>query len=137
MRISDWSSDVCSSDLNCRTFGGACHGDRVCDGRTPIATLSHEAIIAKPPYQRDPGLRNAFDTPSGPGGRVGEAIARYRWRDHMEGVARIAAICCGVRQRRDNLVKLDHRSRPAMCDQERKRIRFRRTNMKEIGRAHV
>src|SRR3546814_16723857 len=50
----------------------------------------------------------------------------------MEGVARIAAICCGVRQRRDNLVKLDHRSRPAMCDQERKRIRFRRTNMKEM-----
>src|SRR3546814_10335630 len=102
MRISDWSSDVCSSDLNCRTFGGACHGDRCGDGRTPIATLSHEAIIAKPPYQRDPGLRNAFDTPSGPGGRVGEAIARYRWRDHMEGVARIAAIWCGVRQRRED-----------------------------------
>src|SRR3546814_13775883 len=91
--------------------------------------------MAEPPYQRDPGLRNAFDAPAGPGGRVGEAIARYRWRDHMEGVARIAAICCGVRQRRDNLVKLDHRSRPAMCDQERKRIRFRRTNMKEMDRS--
>src|SRR3546814_17189201 len=89
-------------------------------------------MVPHPPYQRNPGRRNAFDAPACPGARVGEAIARYLWRDHMEGVARIAAICCGVRQRRDNLVKLDHRSRPAMCDQERKRIRFRRTNMTEM-----
>src|SRR3546814_11976697 len=40
-------------EVNCRTFGGACPGDRCGDGRTPIATLRHEAIIAKPPYQRE------------------------------------------------------------------------------------
>src|SRR3546814_15979756 len=83
-------------EVNCRTFGGACHGDRCGDGRTPIATLSHEAIIAKPPYQRDPGLRHEFDTPSGPGGRFGEAIARSRRRYPMEGAQRIAAPCTGV-----------------------------------------
>src|SRR3546814_13541487 len=54
MRISDWSSDVCSSDLNVSCCGGVCDGDggvgsvgRVCLGQPASASMATKRNIVR------------------------------------------------------------------------------------------
>ena len=55
--------------------------------------------------------------------RAGEAVARQRWRDHVEGVERIAAVALGMGERVDDVEELDDRARPAVGDDQRHRPR--------------
>src|SRR3546814_6484977 len=61
MRISDWSSDVCSSDLHDGPDGGLHYGDRPAGGR---AGSTNRAV---PRSQPEPAVRAV--QPAGPAGR--------------------------------------------------------------------
>src|SRR3546814_1538312 len=47
MRISDWSSDVCSSDLRCRSEEAACQRQQARRQHIPPAALTHIAETDK------------------------------------------------------------------------------------------
>src|SRR3546814_124142 len=76
MRISDWSSDVCSSDLAAAQLGG--HGAEIAIPGTPVA--QHGALYAGRGGQRSGGqqiglAREGWLTHGGFGGRHGGAAA--------------------------------------------------------------
>src|SRR3546814_14738199 len=76
MRISDWSSDVCSSDLAAQARAGVrlrSHRDRRVPSRPglPPARRRHHA-----PYRAGGAERRAGGACPGAGGRRGEKVAR-------------------------------------------------------------
>ena len=55
--------------------------------------------------------------------RVREAVARHRGRNHVEGITRISAVGCGVRQQGDDLVHLEEGPRPTVGDDQGQGVR--------------
>src|SRR3546814_21054116 len=69
MRISDWSSDVCSSDLNGRRFAAVCptkEGHAVPDAAAPLETLD-DLVRAVDRCTRCPLYRHATQGVAGEG----------------------------------------------------------------------
>ena len=109
----------------------AASADRGGHRRAPVAALRDEAFIAEPLHQRDPRGGDPLDRPA-LRRAVRKAVAGERGRDEVEGVARVAAVRGGIGERADHLEELDHRSRPAMGDDQRQRVRFRRADVEEM-----
>src|SRR3546814_9409803 len=76
MRISDWSSDVCSSDLNGRRFAAVCptkEGHAVPDAAAPLETL--DALVrAVDRCTRCPPYRHATQGVAGEGPASGRIM---------------------------------------------------------------
>ena len=64
--------------------------------------------------------------------RVGEAVARHRGRDHVEGIARVSAVGRRVRQHGDDLVHLEEGPRPSVGDDQRQWVRSLALLMDEV-----
>src|SRR3546814_17428296 len=93
MRISDWSSDVCSSDLVCRSSLTSPDNGCVPFNRIGIGTASQEGldyVLGNPfrnqKFQQDVFAANlsfdAFELPAGP---VSVAIGGAHWREKVSG----------------------------------------------------
>src|SRR3546814_11985071 len=83
MRISDWSSDVCSSDLNGRRFAAVCptkEGHAVPDAAAPLETLD-DLVRAVDRCTRCPLYRHATQGVAG----EGPASARIMLGGEMQG----------------------------------------------------
>ena len=91
--------------------------------------LCEKRLVAQPAHQLGEGVGDPPDIPATLTRRSGKAIPRQRGRDHVDGVAGVAAVRCGVGQRLDNLVKLHDRPRPAVAEKERPRVRLRRLDV--------
>src|SRR3546814_3487910 len=77
MRISDWSSDVCSSDLEVRTLSGAGGG---------ISTMFRAALPTLPGVNQLPGVKKtSSDLPDLAFRREGVVVER----DHVSAYARV------------------------------------------------
>src|SRR3546814_18466665 len=87
MRISDWSSDVCSSDLGMRfpRWSDRCIVDRRCRASEPHARHGTRAVESRrfgaPPNHRTPTMSLAADTtaPIIPCLRYRDALAAIDW----------------------------------------------------------
>ena len=106
--------------------------DRRRHRRAPVAALRAVARIAQALHQLGPGRGDAVDAPAGGRGLAGEAEARQRRADHVEGIGGVAAMRDRIDQRLDHLVELDDRARPAMGDDQRHRAGMRRARMDEM-----
>src|SRR3546814_16077057 len=79
MRISDWSSDVCSSDLFAKTYGLPVRPVIVPDGvRDALQEVGHDIAVDADPFQAalSGGTVDAFDT--------GAAVSMVR--DYLDSV---------------------------------------------------
>src|SRR5204863_7460485 len=79
------------------------------------------------------GFRRARTVPSPLVGRSGKPVARKRGTNNMKRIPRIAAVRGWVGERPDQLHELDDRPRPAVGDDERKRIGLRRADMQKVN----
>ncbi len=93
------------------------------DGAAPVTALGEVAIVSKNVGHELGEQRRHFARPHGTRRLSGEAEARQRGGDDVEGVARIAAEALGMSQRLDDLDKFRHRSGPAVGNQQRQRRR--------------
>src|SRR3546814_20079828 len=75
MRISDWSSDVCSSDLDARTMLHVPPSSRTRDGAIPPEVLASVETLLRW-LGEDPAREGLIETP----GRVARA-----WKDYCQG----------------------------------------------------
>jgi hypothetical protein len=111
---------------------GRLDAHRLRDRPSPIAALRHELGVAEALHELDPGTRDARNIPPGGGRLGGEPVARQR-RDHeMERVARASAVRRGVRERVDDRQLLDHRAKPSVGDDERRRVLVLRADVDEM-----
>ncbi len=92
------------------------------DAGAEIAALRAEAVMAETLHQLGKQAGDHAWVGAGLQGPAGEAEARQRGHDDVEGVACVAAEALGLGQHRDDLQHLDERSRPAMGDQQRQRL---------------
>ena len=92
--------------------------------RAPVAALRAVAVVAEAGHQHDPRLRDATDIPTGVVRRARPSVARHRRAHHVERVRGIAAMRARIAQRIDHVEELAHRSRPAVRDHERQRVRL-------------
>jgi hypothetical protein len=83
-------------------------------------------------HQHDPRTRDVGGVPACSGRYARKPVARHRRNHQIEGVRRACAVCGRIVQRIDNLQLLDHRARPAVCDDERQRVLVLGTNVNEM-----
>ena len=103
------------------------------DERTPVAALGDVAGVAEALHQLRPGSGHALGAPAGARRLSGEPVARHR-RDHdVECVFGLPAVSDGIGQRSDELDLLEHRARPAVVDDQRKRILLLRPDVDEMN----
>ena len=107
------------------------HGRR--DDCTPIAALSDVASVAKPLHEHMPRLRDALHGPAFLPRFAREAVTGERRNHQMKSVARIAAMRRRIDERPDALQELDHRSRPAVRENQRQRIARAGPDMQEMN----
>lgn len=67
------------------------------DGRSPVAALRPERLIAEPPHQLGPRVRDPPRLPARVRSRPGQPEPRNARYDDVEGVGRIAAVGGRVR----------------------------------------
>ena len=120
-------------DVNAGAMCGVLRAERGRDRRAPIAALRAIARVTEPIHQHRPGRCDAVDTPAGRRRLGREAEAGQRRTNHVERVGRVAAMRGRIGQRLDHLVELDHRTRPAMGDDQRHRFRMRRADVQEMN----
>ena len=111
--------------------------DARADARAPVAAGRAVAGVPEPPHQLDPRAGYPLDAPPRRGRLVAEAVARQRRADHVEGIGWVAAVGDRVRQRPDDLEELDDRARPAMRQDQRKRVGRGRPDVQEVDREPV
>ena len=107
------------------------------DVTAPVATLRDKAVVAEAFHQAHEDLGYPRDIDTGPLSRAGESEARKGGNDHIEGINGIAAVTFGVCQRADHLVHLEDRSRPAVRDEERDRLRTGSFHVNEVDVARL
>ena len=88
------------------------------DDGTPIPTLRDVARIAELLHQLGHGVGDAVHAEPRRARRTREAVARHRGTDHVEGVARVAAVRLRIRERTQDLVELEDRARPSVGHDE-------------------
>ena len=120
-------------DVNAGAMRGILCTDRGGDHRSPIAALRAVSRITQAIHQHRPARCNTVDAPAGCLRLPGEAKARQRRTDDVKRVGGVAAVRGRIGQRLDHLVKLDHRARPAVRDDQRHRFRMRRADMQEVN----
>src|SRR3546814_9830448 len=82
MRISDWSSDVCSSDLHITTHGKGDQQDEQCSVNNPCSQSAHSGWSRHAPATASPEERKAENQKRSEERRVGKecvSTCRYRW----------------------------------------------------------
>ena len=107
------------------------------DERAPVAALRAVALVAQhAAHERVPEVRRAPEVDAGHGQRRGEAEARQRGHDHVEGVGGIAAVGRGVAEGADHVAQVPEGPRPAVREDERDRVRPPPAHVDEVdGRA--
>ena len=94
--------------------GGELGGDR----RAEVAALGEPAGVAETGHQDGPGPGGPGDVPPGFGGVAGEPEAGQARDDDVVGVLGGTAVRLRVGQRTDGVAELEHRSGPAMGQQQ-------------------
>ena len=90
----------------------------------PVTALHAEFGISEPlRHQRRDAIGDLLDAEPLLPRRERQAVARQRRRDNREGIRRIAAEARRVGQARDDVEELEHRTGPAMQQQQRQRRR--------------
>ena len=91
--------------------------------RAPVAALHREALVAeRVAHQVGENVRHLLDAEALLPGLKRQAVARQRRRDDREGVARIGAEARRIGEARNEVDELEHRSRPAVHQQQRRGI---------------
>ena len=88
--------------------------------------------IPQPRHQLGPGPRDPARVPAPVSGRPGEPVAGNGRDDQVERVIRGTAMSRRVGQRPDDVPELHHRTRPAVRDDQRHRVRCGRTHVQEM-----
>src|SRR3546814_10070873 len=102
MRISDWSSDVCSSDLLARDdLAGEPLGDR---GLADPRVAHIERVVLGPPAE---DLNRPFDFGVAADQRIDQSLAGFRVQVDAIRFERIAALLCG-RDRKSTRLNSSH-----------------------------
>jgi hypothetical protein len=102
------------------------------DGRTPVAALGAEPLVAQARHELDPGVGDPACLPAGLPSGPGEPEARNARQHHVEGVGPVAAVRGRVRQRADDVQELDDRPRPAVRDDQRGGVGFGGADVCEV-----
>src|SRR5262249_34846 len=105
---------------------------RVGDGGALVAALGDVAAVAKAAHQLRPGMRGAARIPADLRRLVGEAIAGQRRQHEVERILNTAAMRGRVGERTDNFEQLDHRTRPAVRDDQGQRLLVLRLHVDEV-----
>jgi hypothetical protein len=102
------------------------------DHRADVVPVGREAAVAEALHQLRP--QRGHPAPGHPARRrpVGEAEARHRRHDDVEGIRGIAAVGRRIAEERDEGEHLDERAGPAMGDEERQRRRPAAPRMDEV-----
>ena len=116
-----------------RQLAGSCSPDVHRHRRAPITALGRVARVAEPQHQVRPGAGDALHVPSGAGRLIGESVARQRRGNHVERVGGIAPERGRIRQRLNDFMELNDRSRPAVRNHQRHRIGMRRLSVNEMN----
>ena len=106
------------------------HG--VGDLGAPVAALSDVPGVAEPPHQGDPRIGDANRSPAGRGRLARVAVPGHRRHDHVERVRGIAAVRGRIAERPEDVEHLEDRTRPAVRDDQRQRVRVRRLDLDEV-----
>ena len=112
--------------------GRADPAQRVGDRVAPVAALCDEPVVAEPAHQLDPRARHPLRGPPRSRRLLGQTEAGQRGQDDVEGVPRIAAVGSRVGQQRRGLQELEHRSRPAVRDHQRRGVGLGRAQVQEV-----
>src|SRR5262249_41156568 len=99
-------------DVDADAVTAILHADRRRDGCPPVTTLRDPALVAEPAHEYVPRLGDPLDAPSRPRRLSGEAVARQRWADDVEGVRGAATMRRRIHERPDHLVELDDGAGP-------------------------
>jgi len=105
------------------------HADGCGHHRTPIPALRDPACVPEAPHKRDPGASDPGNTPARLSRLIGEAVTRERRCDYVEGVLGLAAMGGRVGQGTDDLHEFDHRTWPAVSNDQRQRVLVLRADM--------
>ena len=100
--------------------------------RPPVPALRDISVVAEARHQRVPRRGDALHAPAGMRRLVRKAVTRQRRRYDVKGVLRLAAEGCRIGERRNDFVKFDDRSRPAVGEDDRQRVRVFRPRMDEV-----
>ena len=116
--------------------GGAVFRIRVGDGTgddgTPVAALRHVAFVAQTSHQMAPFTAYLFDSPTGLAWFVRKTEAGEGRTDHVESILRAAAVRRWIGQWFDDLGEFEHRTGPAVGDDQGQRVGFRRAHVNEM-----
>ena len=107
------------------------------DERAGVVAVRAVAVIAESVHQGGPGARGAVAVPASLCRRAGEAVARQRRNDQVEGVPWIAAVGARIAERADDVEVLHDRGRPAVRKDQRRRIRLGGADVQEMDRLSV
>ena len=102
------------------------------DGHSPVAALHDVAVVPEALHQRLPRVRDPFGVPAGLPGRAGEAMAGHGGDDHVERVGGAATVRDRVGQRTDDVHELHDGGGPAVGEDHRRRVHFRRADVQEV-----
>ena len=100
--------------------------------RTDIAALHTVTVVAEARHQLGERRRDAGISPAGLGEWYGEPKPGQRRHHDMERVGRIPAVGGRVGERPDEVDELGERSGPAVDEQQRHGVRFRRFHVQEV-----
>src|SRR6266403_497458 len=117
------------TEQSCRCLAG----HRAGDGGAPVAPLGDVAGVSEALHQLRPGSRDVVGVPTGAGRLAGEAVARHGRDDDVESVLGAASVRGWVRERPYDFDELEHRPRPTVRDDHRKRILVTRTDVDEVN----
>ena len=110
--------------------GQTCH--RVGDAGALVAALGDVAGVAEAAHELSPGLCRAVLIPADLLRLVGEAEAGQRRQDEVERVLGASAVGGRIGERADDVEHLDHRTGPAVRDEQRQRVLVRRLDVDEM-----
>src|SRR5262249_633945 len=105
---------------------------RAGDWRAPVSALRDITGVTEALHQFRPSARDVIRVPAGAGRPTGEAVARQRRDDDVESILGATSVRRWIRKRIDDLELLNHRSGPAVRDDDRERIRMTRTDVDEV-----
>ena len=119
--------------VNADALAAILHADRGSDRRTPVAALRDITCVAQAGHEGVPGATDPVDTPTRHGRFVRKSVAGQRRTDDVKRICCIATVRRGIDQRRDHLVKLHHRTRPAMGHHQRQRTLVPAAHVQEVN----
>ena len=99
----------------------------------PVSALGHVAGIAEALHQLRPGSGHVLGTPASARRFSGKSVTRHRRDDDVECIVGLPAVRDWICQPSDELDLLDHRARPAVVDDHRKRILLTRPDVDEMN----